>query len=470
MASSESSAAGAAISATIGTSAPSLPRLIPCVVLSGWLGAGKTTLLTNILNNRHGIKVAVFVNDMASVNIDAKLLKGGGGSATLLAAGDQLVEFHNGCVCCTLRPELLKQVIELLRPGAFDYCVIEASGISEPMPIAEIFDMPASEHSTERLSDFARLDAAVTLVDSATFNTELSTIDSLADRQMATGAGDKRSVVELLIDQVEFADVIILNKTDLVSPSQLAAVRAVVTRLNPDAEVICSRFSDVPLEKVLNTGRFDLEKARAAPGWLRSLAGQHIPESVEFGITSFVFRRRRPFHPGRLWALLHGAERGRFEHVVRSKGSAWFATEWGNEHSVSWSGAGKVYRLAVSSAWWVTVGREDWPEDQVALIESTWDAGGLGDRQQELVFIGVGMDAAAVEAALDEALLSEAEYAAGPEGWSKLDEPFKLWDALLAAEAAADAEHDHEHSDDDEEEEDESDGDGVGGSASAPNA
>ena len=266
-------------------------------VLSGFLGAGKTSLLQHVLNNRAGMKVAVIVNDMSEVNIDARLVRGG--RAALRRVEEQLIEMTNGCICCTLREDLLKEVNRLARMRRFDYLLIESTGVSEPMPVAETFAFADEEGRS--LSDVARLDTLVTVVDALNFLREYAAADYLRDRGLAVGAEDDRTIVDLLVDQVEFANVIVVNKADLVSPGDLARLEQILRRLNPEAALLPARFGDVPLACVLNTGLFDFEKVGAAPGWLKEIRGEHVPESEEYGVGSFVYRARVPFHPQRFW-------------------------------------------------------------------------------------------------------------------------------------------------------------------------
>ena len=396
------------------------PKL-PVTVLSGFLGAGKTTLMNHILNNREGKRVAVIVNDMSEVNIDADLIRDGG--ADLSRTEETLVEMTNGCICCTLRDDLLDEVRRLAQDGRFDYLLIESTGISEPLPVAATFSFRAEDG--ESLEDVSRLDTMVTVVDAANLLHDYASTDFLKDRGESLGEDDNRTLVNLLVDQIEFADVVILNKIDAASPEQLDAARKIIRSLNPDAELIETSMSRVPLDEILNTGRFDFDKAQEHPLWFKELYdfAEHKPETEEYGVHSFVYRARRPFHPKKFYDFISSSWPG----VIRAKGHFWLATrpEWIGELSQ----AGSLVRHEAMGFWWAAVPKERWPDhpDWRHHVAKSWDPV-YGDRRQEIVFIGTDMDEAAIRRRLNACLVGDAKAKTmQPSTWKRLKDPFPIW-------------------------------------------
>ena len=393
---------------------------LPVTVLSGFLGAGKTTVLSHILNNRENKRVAVIVNDMSEINIDSEIVQN---EVSLKRSEEKLIEMSNGCICCTLREDLLKEVTSLAKEGRFDYLVIESTGISEPLPVAETFTFEDEDGIS--LSDVANLDTMVTVVDAVNFLKDYEEAKYLQETGESLGEDDERSVADLLVDQIEFADVILISKTDLVSSNDLKRLKAILKTLNTVAEIVPISNGDVNIDKVLNTGLFNFEQAQQAPGWLKEMRGEHVPETEEYGISSFTYEARRPFHPDKFYEFLHNTKQ--YGKLIRSKGFFWLATR--PEFAGQWSQAGGIAHYGFAGMFWMSVPRKDWPTDEEYLesIKKQW-VEPFGDMRQELVFIGQGLDKERRINELNNCLLSESEMLKGKSYWKSLSDPFPAWE------------------------------------------
>ncbi len=392
---------------------------LPVTVLSGFLGAGKTTVLTHILNNRQNKKVAVIVNDMSEINIDSSMVKS---DVSLSHKEEKLVEMSNGCICCTLREDLLLEVTKLAKEGRFDNLVIESTGISEPLPVAETFTF--ADEDGVSLSDVAKLDTMVTVIDAVNFLKDYDEAKYLKDAGESLeslGEEDERSVADLLVDQVEFADVLLISKTDLVKKQELDKLIAIIKTLNTDARIIPITHGKIDIDKILDTNLFDFDRAEQAPGWLKEMRGEHIPETEEYGISSFSYKARKPFYPNKFFDFLHNKNLA--GKLIRSKGYFWLATR--PQFAGHWSQAGGIARYGFAGMFWKAVPKESWPQDKDSLdtIYENWEEP-FGDMRQELVFIGQGLDKKQVTKALDECLLSDSDLLQGRAHWATFDDPF----------------------------------------------
>ena len=393
---------------------------LPVTVLSGFLGAGKTTVLSHILNNRQGKKVAVIVNDMSDINIDAATIKSG---VSLSHSDEKLVEMSNGCICCTLREDLLIEVGKLAKEGRFDYLVIESTGISEPLPVAETFTF--ADENGNSLGDVATLDTMVTVVDAVNFLNDYEQANDLQQTGESLGEDDDRSVADLLVDQVEFADVILISKTDLITSVQLNKLTAILNTLNTQAKIIPISNGNININEVLNTGLFNFERAKQAPGWLKEMRGEHIPETEEYGISSFNYTARRPFDPEKFYNFLHSTEQ--FGKLIRSKGYFWLATR--PLFCGQWSQAGGIAHYGFAGMFFKAIPQKEWPTEPELLadINNKW-VEPFGDMRQELVFIGQSLDQQAMMNALNNCLLSEDAVLKGKDFWRTYNDPFPIWE------------------------------------------
>ncbi len=395
---------------------------LPVTVLSGFLGAGKTTILSHILNNREGKKVAVIVNDMSEINIDANMVKS---EVSLSHKEEKLIEMSNGCICCTLREDLLLEVNKLAKDDKFDYLVIESTGISEPLPVAETFTF--ADEDGVSLSDVATLDTMVTVVDAVNFLKDYDEAKYLKESGESLGEDDERSVADLLVDQVEFADILLISKIDLVEASEVSRLKAILKTLNTHAQIIPISLGKIDIDKVINTNLFDFERAEKAPGWLKEMQGEHVPETEEYGISSFSYVARRPFYPEKIHKLLHDTKR--FGKLIRSKGYFWLGTR--PEFVGQWNQAGGIARYGFAGRFWKSVPKQEWPEDEESLniINKHW-VEPFGDMRQELVFIGQNLDKEHMTEELDDCLLTDEDLLKGKAHWATFTDPFPAWDQI----------------------------------------
>ena len=393
---------------------------LPVTVLSGFLRAGKTTLLSHILNNRQGKKVAVIVNDMSEINIDKSMIQS---EVELSHKEEKLVEMSNGCICCTLREDLLLEVTKLAEQKKFDYLVIESTGISEPMPVAETFTF--EDENGISLSDVARLDTMVTLIDAVNFLKDYDEAKYLNDTGESLGEDDHRTIADLLIEQIEFADILLITKCDLVDEATVKRLTAILKKLNTHAKIIPIKNGKLPINTVLNTNLFSFEKAQEAPGWLKEIRGEHTPETEEYGISSFVYQARKPFYPKKFYDFLHNEILS--GKLIRSKGYFWLATR--PQLAGNWNQAGGIAHHGYAGLFWKAIPRTRWPKDQESLdsINKNWQEP-FGDMRQELVFISQNLDETKIKNLLDECLLSDDDLLLGKKHWAKFEDPFPNWE------------------------------------------
>jgi G3E family GTPase len=379
-------------------------KKLPVTVLSGFLGSGKTSLLNHILHNKDGLKVAVIVNDMSEINVDARLIEQEG---TISRTEEKLVEMSNGCICCTLREDLMIEVERLAAENRFDYLVIESTGISEPVPVAQTFSFVNEEDNID-LSRFSYIDCMVTVVDAFNFLRDFGSSNTLQDQNLSNLERDNRTIVNLLTDQIEFANVIIINKIDLIEAEDLLLLKGLIKKLNPDANILISSFGKVDIKEIINTNLFDYEKAENSAGWIKELEGVHTPETETYGINSFVYRSQRPFHPERFWDYVNNYFP---TTIIRSKGLFWLASR--PHQALNWGQAGGSLRAESAGVWWSSMSFEErnhypiFTENQ-NLIEKDWTAE-FGDRKNELVFIGLEMNQELIIKQLDSCLCDDEE-------------------------------------------------------------
>lgn len=380
-------------------------KKLPVTVLSGFLGAGKTTVLNHILHNKEGLKVAVIVNDMSEVNIDAQLVKN---EMTLSRTEEKLVEMSNGCICCTLREDLMLEVEKLAKENRFDYLIIESTGISEPIPVAQTFTFVDEDNNID-LSRFSYVDTMVTVVDAYNFFKDFGSNQTLQESRLSTIENDKRSIVNLLVDQIEFANIIILSKTDLVKNEVLVQLQATITKLNPGAKIIHAINGKIDINEIVNTQLFNYEEAEASAGWIQELEGNHTPETEEYGVSSFVYREHKPFHPFRFWNFIADFP----VSIIRSKGLFWIASR--PDQALNWSQAGGSIKAEGAGVWWVSMPFSERMKFESFVynqyeIEERWSKE-FGDRLNELAFIGINLNEAEIRNRLNECLCTTFEIA-----------------------------------------------------------